>query len=295
MRSPSWPASVVVAVAVASAVVLVPAVHAAEVRFTRDGNEVKRVDVGALRATCGEQTVTVTDPNYDGATKRYRACPLVDVLRAGFGAAPAPAADVVFHATDGYAKPTSGSVVATAGGWVAFADADLPSGFAPVSPRQVDPGPFYVVWSEPGQDDDHVWPWPYAVESVDITDVTKRWPHIVPQDVEVGSAAWRGFQVFRRECVACHAINREGGTVGPDLNVPQSVVEYRPVEQLKAYIRSPQTFRYGNMPSHENLTDADMEGLIAYFNVMRTQKYDPTPKPDDDEGRHRRHGPGAQP
>jgi len=43
-------------------------------------------------------------------------------------------------------------------------------------------------------------------------------------------------------------MNREGGRVGPELNVPQSIVEYRPEAQIKAYIRNPLQFRYGHMP-----------------------------------------------
>ena len=72
-----------------------------------------------------------------------------------------------------------------------------------------------------------------------------------------------------------HAINGEGGKVGPDLNIPQSIVEYRPIEQVKAYIRNPAVFRYGNMPSHEYLSPQDLDALIAYFQVMKTQKHDP--------------------
>jgi hypothetical protein len=70
-------------------------------------------------------------------------------------------------------------------------------------------------------------------------------------------------------------VNGEGGTVGPDLNVPQSIVEYRPVEQIKAYIKDPATFRYGNMPAHPHLDAGELDGLIAYFETMRHAKHDP--------------------
>ena len=79
---------------------------------------------------------------------------------------------------------------------------------------------------------------------------------------------------FRDHCIKCHAINREGGRVGPELNVPQSIVEYRPEEQIRAYIRNPATFRYGAMPPHPGLREAEMDALIAYFRAMSTHKHD---------------------
>ena len=81
------------------------------------------------------------------------------------------------------------------------------------------------------------------------------------------AAAWRGFALFRAACITCHAINREGGRVGPDLNVPQSIVEYRPAAQIRAFIKDPHTFRYSTMPAHPRLTDADLERM--YNNLMR--------------------------
>ena len=63
--------------------------------------------------------------------------------------------------------------------------------------------------------------------------------------------------------------------MGPDLNVPQSIVEYRPIEQVKAYIRDPQTFRYSTMPAHRDLSDAQLDQLIGYFKVMKSLKHDP--------------------
>ena len=63
--------------------------------------------------------------------------------------------------------------------------------------------------------------------------------------------------------------------MGPELNVPQSIVEYRPEAQIRAYIRNPQTFRYGNMPPHPALSERDLDEIVAYLGAMRGRKFDP--------------------
>ena len=100
-------------------------------------------------------------------------------------------------------------------------------------------------------------------------------PHSAPGGEPAESPAWRGYRIFRDECVACHAINGEGGRVGPELNVPQSIVEYREATQLKAFIRNPRRFRYTSMPAHEHLGGADLDALLAYFSAMSQRKHDP--------------------
>src|SRR5262245_4512727 len=228
--------------------------------------------------TCPLTTVEVDDPNY-GARKRYRSCPLTDVLRLGFGSAPDAKADVFIRCWDGYDKPAAMEQLAEQGAVLAFGDADLsadgPPRFAPLGTRGTDPGPLYLVWTKPGQRDTGRYPWPYQIAEFEAVDFRKKYPHVIPTGVPRTAAAWQGFELFRGECIACHASNREGGDVGPDLNVPQSVVEYRPVAQLKAYIRNPGAFRYGKMPAHEDLTDADLDALIAYFQAMKDRKHDP--------------------
>jgi mono/diheme cytochrome c family protein len=235
-----------------------------------------------LRARCGVRTVTVDDPYYQ-ATHRFVACPLEKVFELGFGATPAALAreDLLFVALDGYARTAPGSQLAEGGAYLALDDAGRvargESGFDPIDRRQVDAGPFYLVWTGAGKNDGHRYPWPYQLARIERTRFEDRFPHTVPSGEPEGSPARAGFAIFRRECVSCHAINGEGGAVGPELNVPQSIVEYREPAMIKAYIRNPAAFRYTTMPAHPHLSDADLDGLVAYFTAMSARKHDPGP------------------
>jgi len=260
---------------------------AASLVFARDGRELRTLDRETLRRACGLERVAIDDPYY-GKRKEYLACPLAELLALGFAGTPplAPDDNVFFRARDGYAKSAAGAKLLEPGGFVAFADAalvpdalapgaPLPAAFEPIDRRQVDPGPFYVVWQGASQHDPNRYPWPYQLARIEIAPFEREYPHTVPAGMPEGAPAWQGYAVFRSECSACHAVNGEGGKVGPDLNVPRSIVEYRPAEQIKAYVRNPLSFRYTSMPPHPDLTDVQLDALIAYFEAMRARKHDP--------------------
>jgi mono/diheme cytochrome c family protein len=260
------------------------AAYAPELHFVRDGAEVRTLDLAALQAGCTVQTVTLDDPYYQ-RRKSFRACPLADILRLGFAqpAAALAGENFLLRARDGYAKPATGAQLTTPGGYLAFADAERAHGddpgWEPIDRKQADPGPFYMVWALPQQTDPEQYPWPYQLTTIEIASMESVYPHTVPRDTAEGSPARAGYQTFRMQCLACHAINREGGTVGPELNVPQSIVEYRPAEQIKAYIRDPSVFRYTSMPPHSQLSDRQLDELIAYFTAMKALKHDPGHSP----------------
>lgn len=272
------------AAALAVACMLAPGAASAgavSLRFERDGRLVREIPLAELREECRETRVTVEHDPYYGKPMTYLACPLAQVFVLGLGVPPSALAgqNVFFRARDGYVKPAPAELLAEPGGYVAFADAERARGddpgWQPIDRRQVDPAPFYLVWTGAQQADAHRYPWPYQLVAIEVAPFEARYPHTAPTGEPTDAAAWRGFAIFRRECVACHAVNGEGGSVGPELNVPRSVVEYRPAEQLEAFIRDPQSFRYTSMPSNPHLSDEDLDALVAYFTAMSRRKRDP--------------------
>ncbi len=255
------------------------ATQSAEVAFVRDGKPVRTLERAALAAAVPPETWTAFDPYYN-KPKTFRAMPLAPVLALGFGA---PASeleklDFVLKARDGYAVPFPGSKLFEKGAYLAIADVDVPD-WEPIGPQRANPGPFYLVWREPSQASLDSYPRPWQLATIEIAPFDVTYPHTVPRGLPADAPAMVGFRLFRTTCIACHAMNREGGRVGPDLNVPQSVVEYRPAAQIRAYIKDPRTFRYSSMPAHPAFSDGDLDALLAYFTAMKDRKHDPESAP----------------
>lgn len=248
-------------------------------RFVREGGEPAVVPLAQLRTSCGERTVPVPNDPYYGGPKRFRACPLAEVLAAGFGSADAiRGKGVLLRALDGYTRSVEGDALLEPGAYLAFADADREAGgFDPIDRRQLDPAPAYLIWEGVDQADTHRHPWPYQLATIEIASFEARFPNTVPTGAPDPGAVWTGYRRFQRSCASCHAINGEGGRVGPDLNVPRSIVEYRPEDQIKAYIRNPASFRYTTMPAHLQLDDSELDALIAYLRFMSQRQRDPGP------------------
>lgn len=233
------------------------------------------LDARAQRSLPAPLEVTLADPIYQ-ATKRYRGHRLEDIVRT----APVPPAsgqadewDVIFDCADGYRVKVPLSVALAGKGVLAFAD-DQPLGWQPVRKGRMwtTPDPYYLVWT----DGDHERPWPYAVVRLIVSrrsTSNSAGQTGAGQPATDKTAADVGRGLFERWCQRCHSINLEGGTLGPELNVPRNVTEYWREDLLPAFIRDASSFRAGTkMPRFDQLSEADVAALIDYLKRMRTQK-----------------------
>jgi mono/diheme cytochrome c family protein len=217
--------------------------------------------------------VVIANPFLDGRAKAYEAFPAAALLDAlyGRGWREVEGGDVAFKAADGYEAHVAAAKLAAGGAWLAFRDHDRAPGWEPVGARAVNPGPFFLVW-EGGRTPETGYAWPWQVIALDTARFEDLYPGLAPRGVKADSAEARGYALFRARCVKCHGLDQEGAKLGPDLNSPKSVTEYRPKDQLKAFIRKPSGFRFGQMPDHEDLSDRNLEDLWLYLKLKAGQR-----------------------
>lgn len=125
-----------------------------------------------------------------------------------------------------------------------------------------------MVWTGPEQGPKNGFPWPWQLNAIRLINFEKEYRDVIPVDQADDSAVGKGYNIFRKRCIACHAINRQGGSIGPDLGAPQRITEYRSDDELKQFIRSPSSFRYSRMPDFADLSDQNLDQLILYFRAV---------------------------
>ncbi len=235
--------------------------------FVSGDKEVLRLTATDLAKRPGARTIDVDDAFYK-TRKRYKAVPLKDLLTAAYGGTWGENAlgEVFFDALDGYRSHAKVSVLMNDGGMIAFADADAPD-WKPM-PSGVVPGPFYLVWTGPEQTAKKAFPWPWQIMSVKMTILEDEYPKALPKGAAPGSAAVRGWTIFKRSCISCHSMSGAGGTVGPDLNEPRGITRYQRKPFLRDFIRKASSFRRTKMPDFDDLEPAELDDVMAYFDHM---------------------------
>lgn len=234
-------------------------------RFIASPDIDTRLTVAQIQEKVAAVEVRMFDPQH-GKQKHYRGFPLAALLTEVFGKEwqHDTWTEMVFTALDGYASVSTLEKLAEPGGILVFDDLDV-SGWEPIGDRDADPRPFYLTWTGNEQTTQHQYPWPWQLVRVELIRFEDRYPAIYPGKVDPHGNVYLGFLTFKGRCMRCHAINRQGGVVGPDLNAPQSVTEYRSPAWLKAYIHEPSRFRYTHMPDHSDLDDVQITQVIEYL------------------------------
>lgn len=256
-----------------SLLLAVPSVFAEEpaLSFQRSGEAVRVLKTSEISAKVSPGNIKFFDPRH-GKVKTYRAWPVKAVMELAYGKGwtEGEQSEAVLTAMDGYASVSVAAKLSETGGFIAFEDLDV-SGWEPIGRKRANPGPYYLVWSGEAQSTENAYPWPWQLMTINLVKFAERYPEVVPAGARPGSSAARGFTIFKNRCLRCHAINRQGGTIGPDLNAPQPVASYRSKSWIKSYVREPSKIRYTEMPDHKDLSDADLDDLYAYFRLKSRQ------------------------
>lgn len=239
----------------------------ATLRFQENGVERGTFTLAQLKKQVSPENVSGFDPYYQ-RTKRWSALPLGPVLKLAFPSGDLKAQEFTLRARDGYTVPVSGARLLEGGAYLAFADLDGP--WEPIGTQHADPSPWYLVWKGETQGDLSTHPRPWALDSIAIEPFEAVFPLVVPRSKE--PKVQEGFSLFRQHCVKCHAINQQGGRVGPELNVPKNVTEYRDEAFLRAWIRNPFAYRVSVMPPSGQLSEDELSALLAYLAAMKDQK-----------------------
>ncbi len=210
--------------------------------------------------------VEVRDPLYE-AVKKFNAISLAEVLL-GIGCTNTHF-ELHLRCQDGYFARVSGGEALDGTAYLAFGDETSPGGvgFSPLKTKSgsVDPGPLYLFWrNDPGSR-----PHPYQVAEIQICSSAETFARARPS---ASTAAQAGFELFKKGCSPCHAVNGAGGRVAVDLNVPMNVTEYWREPALKRLLWDPAAIRANTKMPALHLSEADVQKVIAYLKDMRARK-----------------------
>ena len=244
---------------------------AACVHLPTGGDDDATISLGGTSFTLAElkrqlptETIRGFDPYYQ-REKAFLTLPLEALLRLRWPGLDLAKQDFVLRASDGYTVPAEAGRLLE-GAYLAYADAD--GAWEPIGAKRVNPGPWYLVWKDHRDLTTHPRPW--ALASIDAESFEAVFPLLVPRSGDAN--VQRGFALFREHCVKCHALNQQGGRVGPELNVPKNVTEYRDDAFLREWIKNPLAFRISVMPPSPQLSDDDLSALLAYLRAMKQSK-----------------------
>lgn len=208
-----------------------------------------------------EEIVIEWDDNFK-ERKKYTAYPLVQVLEPILRKHQLDKENtiIIFDCTDGY-KPSMelSKLYGKIQGYL------VDSSLADSLPRKFKP--FYLVWKGPINEVKQ-YPWPYGLSGLQLVSADDMFQAIKPVD-----GTDKGFQLFYKNCLKCHSINKIGGTMGPELNVPKNITEYWTDRDIVAFCRNPAGYRYNSaMPPITNLSEQELTEIVSYLKYMKGRK-----------------------
>lgn len=203
--------------------------------------------------------------------KRYKAIPFIPYLEKVLSEEQLDTAglELVFICKDGYNPSMPISKVLAHQPYLAIQDLDAPEGELWMDTLQGLWWPYYLVWPDHDKGDKG-YTWPYGLSFIRLINAEAEFKDLFPYD---NAEMVAKFQIYKEKCLKCHAVNRIGGVMGPEFNIPKNITEYWTREDIMAFARNPQSYRVNaRMAALPNITDEDLNAVVDYLEYMKEHK-----------------------
>lgn len=218
--------------------------------------------------------ITVTDDPVYHDVKHYNAFSLQELLNSYpvIKGLDATNYQIVFECEDGYKPVMPLEQFLSKKAFIAISDINAPKGelWSKIikDGHEMKAAPFYLVYSDVSSKD-IAYKWPYNLTKIHFVTAIEYDTLLFPKE---DKKAEIGFNIFKKNCITCHSINKIGGKMGPELNYPKSVTEYWKNDQLKAFIKNPASFRNNVKMPTLNLKEKEIEEIITYLTYISNYK-----------------------
>lgn len=223
----------------------------------------------------GKDTVitVINDPVYH-KTKKYQAVNALELLKNEIDLSKVDIKNtlIVFECIDGYKPEMPLELFLKTNAFLAFKDVNSPKGSnwekIVKNGNEMNADPFYLVYTSVSEDNQE-YKWPYNVIKFRFESKNKNIEALQPRNDET---AMKGFALFQKQCITCHAINGIGGEMGPELNYPKNVTEYWKETELVDYIVDPASFRHKVKMPALGITKQQSQEIVDYLKYMSKNK-----------------------
>ena len=233
---------------------------------------------GAFQSLDKLDVTVVDDPLYKNGERRFYGYRLSEVLSLldGFSEIHRNSHKLVWVCADGYRTTYDFHAIRGGSGILATGLSDRDGrAWEPYTRGKMtlSPDPFYLVWEGEGADNGR--PWPYQLTKLQIISSERIAMRLETPHPELHG---EGEMLYKKHCMSCHSMNLVGGVMGPEMNVPRNIFEYRTAADFVAFAANPQAFRARSpMPKMRHLGEDRLEKITGYVSSMSARKVCVTP------------------